>query len=91
MELLQTLAVDLIRSDDLRPALRRTLSDLRDGLGLRAAALRVTVRDEELDERSGDDRETTARLERALPPQASPRYARCAATARSRCPSATAA
>ena len=29
MELLQTLAVDLIRSDDLRPALRRTLADLQ--------------------------------------------------------------
>ena len=55
MELLQTLAVDLIRSDDLRPALRRTLSDLTEALGLRGAALRVTVRDQELDERVGDD------------------------------------
>ena len=72
MELLQTLAVDLIRSDDLRPALRRTLVDLREGLGLRAAALRVTVRDEELDERVGDDREVSAHLEQALSPQTEP-------------------
>src|SRR4029079_5874002 len=72
MELLQTLAVDLIRSDDLRPALRRTLVDLREGLGLRAAALRVTVRDEELDERVGADREVSAHLEQALSPQTQP-------------------
>ena len=72
MELLQTLAIDLIRSDDVRPALRRTLADLTDGLGLRAAALRVTVRDEELDERVGDDRGVSAHLEQALSPQAQP-------------------
>src|SRR5258705_7563897 len=72
MELLQTLAIDLIRSDDLRPALRRTLSDLKAGLGLRAAALRVTVRDEELDERVGADRVAPEHLEQALSPQTQP-------------------
>jgi two-component system sensor histidine kinase KdpD len=68
MELLQTLAVDLIRSDDLRPALRRTLSDLTGALGVRGAALRVTVRDVELDERSGADEAVTAKLEQAIHP-----------------------
>jgi two-component system sensor histidine kinase KdpD len=71
MELLQMLAVDLIRSDDLRPALRRTLADLVEGLGLRDAALRVTVRDEELDEHVGAG-EAAARLEQALSPQDEP-------------------
>ena len=72
MELLQTLAVDLIRSDDLRPALRRTLSDLADGLGLREAALRVTVRDEQLDERVGAGRDASERLDQALTPHEHP-------------------
>ena len=71
MELLQTLAIDLIRSDDLRPALRRTLADLSVGLGLRGAALRVAVRDQELDERVGDA-DASARLEQALSPQDAP-------------------
>jgi two-component system sensor histidine kinase KdpD len=66
MELLQALAVDLIRSDDLRPALRRTLSDLSHALGLRGAALRVNVRDQALDERVGADAGATARLEQAM-------------------------
>jgi two-component system sensor histidine kinase KdpD len=68
MELLQMLAVDLIRGNDLRPALRRTLADLVDGLALGGAALRVTVRDEELDERAGDG-QAGARLEQALAAQ----------------------
>jgi two-component system sensor histidine kinase KdpD len=68
MELLQALAVDLIRSDDLRPALRRTLADLTEALHLRGAALRVLVRDEELDERAGADDAATARLEQAMRP-----------------------
>ncbi|MDX6538483.1 MAG: two-component system, OmpR family, sensor histidine kinase KdpD [Gaiellales bacterium] len=72
MELLQMLAVDLIRSDDLRPALRRTLADLTAALGLRGAALRVTVRDEELDERSGADDVATARLQQAMHPADAP-------------------
>jgi two-component system, OmpR family, sensor histidine kinase KdpD len=66
MELLQTLAVDLIRCDDLRPALRRTLADFNKGLGLRGAALRVTVRDQVLDERVGKDGAASARLEQAM-------------------------
>jgi two-component system sensor histidine kinase KdpD len=68
MELLQALAVDLIRSDDLRPALRRTLADLTEALHLRGAALRVLVRDEQLDERAGVDAAATARLEQAMAP-----------------------
>jgi two-component system sensor histidine kinase KdpD len=72
MELLQTLAIDLIRSDDLRPALRRTLSDLMHGLALRGAALRVTVRDQELSERAGADGDASERLEQALSPQEQP-------------------
>jgi two-component system sensor histidine kinase KdpD len=68
MELLQSLAIDLIRCDDLRPALRRTLSDFSKGLGLRGAALRVTVRDRELDERVGSDSKATALLEQLMAP-----------------------
>jgi two-component system sensor histidine kinase KdpD len=68
MELLQALAVDLIRSDDLRPALRRTLADLTEALHLRGAALRVLVRDDQLDERAGVDAAATARLEQAMAP-----------------------
>ena len=71
MELLQSLAIDLIRCDDLRPALRRTLSDLRLVLGLRAAALRVSVRDQELDESVGTNvGAATAMLERVVGPSA---------------------
>jgi two-component system sensor histidine kinase KdpD len=66
MELLQALAIDLIRCDDLRPALRRTLADFRKGLDLRGAALRVTVRDKAFDERVGDDAEATALLAQVL-------------------------
>jgi two-component system sensor histidine kinase KdpD len=68
MELLQSLAIDLIRCDDLRPALRRTLSDFSKGLGLRGAALRVTVRGQEFDERVGADAAATALLEQVMRP-----------------------
>ena len=68
MELLQALAIDLIRCDDLRPALRRTLADFRGGLGLRGAALRVKLRDRELDERVGSDAKATSLLERIMSP-----------------------
>jgi two-component system sensor histidine kinase KdpD len=68
MELLQTLAIDLIRCDDLRPALRRTLSDFNKGLGLRGADLRVTVRDQQLDERVGTDGKATELLEQLMSP-----------------------
>ena len=93
MELLQSLAIDLIRCDDLRPALRRTLSDFKGALGLRGAALRVTLRDQELDERVGSDAAAT-RTARAghEPVRTAPSSSRCAATAAcSRCRSATAA
>lgn len=71
MELLQALAVDLIRCDDLRPALRRTLADFRKGLGLRGAALRITLRDREVDERVGSDAAATALLEQVVAPSGS--------------------
>ena len=91
MELLQALAVDLIRSDDLRPALRRTLSDLSHALGLRGAALRVNVRDQALDERVGAAAGATARLEQTMGhPTAQPwsRYAVRMACWRCRSPTA---
>jgi two-component system sensor histidine kinase KdpD len=72
MEQLQTLAVGLIRSDDLRPPLRRALADLSAALGLRGAALRATVADGQIDERTGDDRTASARLENALHPGDTP-------------------
>ncbi|HET6171227.1 MAG TPA: ATP-binding protein [Gaiellales bacterium] len=62
MELLQSLAVDLIRCDDLRPALRRSLSDFCTGLALRGAALHVTVRDLEVDEQVGQAEKATTLL-----------------------------
>jgi two-component system sensor histidine kinase KdpD len=68
MELLQALAIDLIRCDDLRPALRRTLADLGKALGLRGASLRVTVRDREVDERIGGDDAATTLLEQIMAP-----------------------
>jgi two-component system sensor histidine kinase KdpD len=68
MELLQALAIDLIRCDDLQPALRRTLSDVNQALSLRGAALRVTLRDRELDERVGSDARATALLEQVMTP-----------------------
>jgi two-component system sensor histidine kinase KdpD len=72
MEQLQTLAVGLIRSDDLRPPLRRALSDLSGALGLRGAALRATVAESEISERTGDDRTASERLEHALHPTGGP-------------------
>lgn len=68
MQLLQSLAIDLIRCDDLRPALRRTLSDFSQGLGLRGAALRVSVRGQELDEQVGAHAAATAMLEHMMAP-----------------------
>jgi two-component system sensor histidine kinase KdpD len=68
MELLQALAIDLIRSDDLKPALRRTLSDLSKALGLRGAALSVMVRDRQVDQRVGSDVAATALLEQVTAP-----------------------
>jgi two-component system, OmpR family, sensor histidine kinase KdpD len=69
MELLQALAIDLIRSNDLRPALRRTLSDFSKGLGLRETALRVTVRDRELKESIGAEGAASALLAQVMSPQ----------------------
>jgi two-component system, OmpR family, sensor histidine kinase KdpD len=73
MELLQALATDLIRSDDLRPALRRTLADISKGLSLRGAALRVAVRGQELDERIGNHDPAGAHLEQTMAPADGPR------------------
>jgi two-component system, OmpR family, sensor histidine kinase KdpD len=68
MEQLQTLAVGLIRSDDLRAPLRRALADFGGALGLRGAALRVTVGETELHERAGDDAAASERIEHAMHP-----------------------
>jgi two-component system, OmpR family, sensor histidine kinase KdpD len=72
MEQLQTLAVGLIRSDDLGPPLRRALSDLSGALGLRGAALQATVGATELRERFGADATATARLDQAMHPAHGP-------------------
>jgi two-component system sensor histidine kinase KdpD len=68
MELLQTLAIDLIRCDDLRPAVRRTIADFSKGLGLREAALHITVRDQDMNERVGVEGAASALLEQATHP-----------------------
>ena len=72
MELLQALAIDVIRSDDLSPSLRRTLSDFAKDLKLREAALRVDVGGRELDELVGTEGKARALLNAVMSPSHEP-------------------